>query len=186
MRQRLQSDGLATLRIAFGMGIEASDQRRVLAAHLNMNEAFGTHVLDEALFTSPAHPQWGATYGVEPYAMAADVYSAPPYAGRGGWSWYTGAAGWLHRAALESILGLHLEAEELWFTPCLPAQWPRAEITLERDGRSMHFLLVRGDHLAALAACVDPHARLLQVAERLRWNGLPQHSGFVISLPPAG
>jgi cyclic beta-1,2-glucan synthetase len=141
-------------------------------------------------YLSPAHraanPQWGATYGVEPYAMAADVYSAPPYAGRGGWSWYTGAAGWLHRAALESILGLHLEAEELWFTPCLPAHWPRAEITLQRGDRSMRFVLVRGEPQAALATCTEAHARLLLVAERLRWNEVPQHSCFVISLPPVG
>ena len=57
-----------------------------------------------------AHPQWGRAYGLEPYAVAADVYSAPPYTGRGGWSWYTGAAGWLHRGAVESILGLNLQA----------------------------------------------------------------------------
>ena len=132
-----------------------------------------------------AHPQWGAAYGVEPYAMAADVYSAPPYTGRGGWSWYTGAAGWLHRAALESLLGLHLKADDLWFTPCLPTHWPRAELTLERGGRSMHFVLVRGEPLAALAASTEPHTQLLQVGERLRWTDLPQHSGFVIPLPPA-
>ncbi len=133
-----------------------------------------------------AHPQWGAAYGVEPYVMAADVYSAPPYAGRGGWSWYTGAAGWMHRAVLESILGLHLQADELWFTPCLPAHWPRAEITLRRDGRSMHFLLLRAEALVALAAGAEPPAQLLQVAKRLRWTGLPQHSRFVIPLPGAG
>lgn len=141
-------------------------------------------------YLSPAHraanPQWGTAYGVEPYVMAADVYSAPPYAGRGGWSWYTGAAGWLHRAALGSILGLHLEAEELWFTPCLPAHWPRAEITLTRGERSMRFVLVRGDPQAELASCTEANAQLLPVGEHLRWNELPQHSCFVIALPAAG
>jgi cyclic beta-1,2-glucan synthetase len=163
------------------------------AAKLALGEPGDTHARNTPYryFTclSPAHraahPQWGAAYGVEPYAMAADVYSAPPYTGRGGWSWYTGAAGWLHRAALESLLGLHLKADDLWFTPCLPAHWPRAELTLERGGRSMHFVLVRGEPLAALAARPAPPPQLLQVGERLRWTDLPQHSGFVIPLPPA-
>ena len=58
---------------------------------------------------SPAHrwadPQQSPAYGLEPYVMAADVYTHAPYVGRGGWSWYTGSAAWLHRAAIESILG---------------------------------------------------------------------------------
>jgi cyclic beta-1,2-glucan synthetase len=131
-----------------------------------------------------AHPQWGETYGVEPYVMAADVYSQPPYEGRGGWSWYTGAAGWLHRAAVGSILGLEIGAEELFFTPCLPLHWPRAELTLLREGRHMRFLLVRGVATAALAECTEPHAQLLDVGERLRWTDLPQSSCFVVPLPP--
>jgi cyclic beta-1,2-glucan synthetase len=132
-----------------------------------------------------AHPQWGASYGVEPYVMAADVYSAPPFEGRGGWSWYTGAAGWLHRAALGSILGLQMGAEDLCFTPCLPTHWPRAELTLVRNGHSMRFVLVRGEPLAALATCTDPHAQLLRVGESLRWTDLPQNSCFVVPLLPA-
>ena len=127
-----------------------------------------------------AHPQRGAVYGVEPYVMAADVYSQPTYVGRGGWSWYTGAAGWLHRAALESILGLRLEADELWFEPCLPSHWPEAGIDLQREGRSMRFVLVRGDPGAALARWASEGARLLQPGERLRWRGLPQRSRFVV------
>jgi cyclic beta-1,2-glucan synthetase len=138
-------------------------------------------------YLSPAHrathPQWGGVYGVEPYAMAADVYSQPPYVGRGGWSWYTGAAGWLHRAAIESLLGLRLHAQELFFTPCLPSHWPRAEITLVRDGRSMHFVLVRGDPAAALAEDASSDARVLAVGERLRWGGLPARSTFVVPMP---
>ena len=83
-----------------------------------------------------AHPARGAVYGAEPYAVAGDVYSQPPWVGRAGWSWYTGAAAWLHRAAVESIFGLQHEAQRLRFTPCLPAHWPRAELTLARDGGS--------------------------------------------------
>jgi cyclic beta-1,2-glucan synthetase len=130
-----------------------------------------------------AHPQRGAVYGVEPYAMAADVYSQPPYVGRGGWSWYTGAAGWLHRAAHESILGLRLEAQELFFQPSQPTQWPEAEISLHRDGRSMRFVLVRADPAEALARWAREGARVLHVGERLRWRELPARSCFVVPLP---
>jgi N,N'-diacetylchitobiose phosphorylase len=66
-----------------------------------------------------------ATYGLEPYVVAADIYSEPPHVGRGGWSWYTGSAGWLYRAALESVLGLRLEGgRTLLIQPCIPAEWP--------------------------------------------------------------
>ncbi|WP_439589144.1 GH36-type glycosyl hydrolase domain-containing protein [Hydrogenophaga sp.] len=129
-----------------------------------------------------AHPQRGAAYGVEPYAMSADVYSQPPYVGRGGWSWYTGAAGWLHRAAHESILGLRLDAQELCFQPCLPSHWPEAEICLHRDGRSMRFVLVRAEPPEALARWASEGARVLQVGERLRWRELPERSCFVVPL----
>lgn len=131
-----------------------------------------------------SHPQWGKAYGLEPYAVAADVYSEPPYAGRGGWSWYTGAAGWMHRAVLESIIGLHLDAQELFFTPCIPSHWPQAELTLERAGRRMRFVLFRGSAAQALEACGDSTAQTLQPAERLRWPELPANSCFAIALPP--
>ena len=68
-------------------------------------------------------------YKVEPYAVAADVYSVAPQAGRGGWTWYTGSAGWLYRAGLESILGFHKRGNHLLLAPCIPRHWPRFEIT---------------------------------------------------------
>jgi len=64
-----------------------------------------------------------ATYKVEPYVVAADVYARAPHVGRGGWTWYTGSAGWMYRLIVESLLGLRLEEERLSFTPCLPAHW---------------------------------------------------------------
>ena len=73
---------------------------------------------------SPAHraadAKLGSLYGLEHYVAAGDIYSQPPYAGRGGWSWYTGAAAWLQRAALESICGLVLEGRIATIRPCLP------------------------------------------------------------------
>jgi len=64
-----------------------------------------------------------ATYKVEPYVVAADVYAVAPHTGRGGWTWYTGSAGWMYRLILESLLGLKLEAGKLRFAPCVPADW---------------------------------------------------------------
>lgn len=69
-----------------------------------------------------------ATYKVEPYVAAADVYALEPHTGRGGWSWYTGSAGWMYRLVLESLLGLRLAGETLHLAPCLPADWPAFKI----------------------------------------------------------
>ena len=62
-------------------------------------------------------------YKVEPYVVAADVYSAAPHTGRGGWTWYTGSAGWMYRLVIEALLGLHLNVDVLRLAPCLPAPW---------------------------------------------------------------
>jgi len=62
-------------------------------------------------------------YKVEPYVVSADVYAVAPHVGRGGWSWYTGSAGWMYRLIVESLLGLRLEAGTLRFAPVLPAEW---------------------------------------------------------------
>jgi cyclic beta-1,2-glucan synthetase len=67
-------------------------------------------------------------YKVEPYVVAADIYSVAPHVGRGGWTWYTGSAAWLYRAALESILGFTLRANRLSFNPVIPMEWPGFEI----------------------------------------------------------
>jgi cellobiose phosphorylase len=75
-----------------------------------------------------ASAQAVATYKVEPYVMAADVYAAAPHIGRGGWSWYTGSAGWMYRLLVESLLGLRLEVDKLYLAPCLPAHWQGFQI----------------------------------------------------------
>jgi cellobiose phosphorylase len=62
-------------------------------------------------------------YKVEPYVIAADVYTNPQHAGRGGWTWYTGSAGWMYRLITESLLGLRLEVDHLRLTPSMPAKW---------------------------------------------------------------
>jgi cyclic beta-1,2-glucan synthetase len=73
-------------------------------------------------------------YKVEPYVVAADVYSVRPHVGRGGWTWYTGSAGWLYRAGVESILGLRIKGDWLSIDPCIPTAWPGFEMTLRYRG----------------------------------------------------
>jgi len=75
-------------------------------------------------------PQEAARYKVEPYVVAADVYAVAPHAGRGGWTWYTGSAGWMYRAGIEGILGLRREGNCLRIDPCIPAAWPGFEMDL--------------------------------------------------------
>jgi cyclic beta-1,2-glucan synthetase len=74
-------------------------------------------------------------YKVEPYVAVGDVYAVPPHTGRGGWTWYTGSAGWMYRAGLESILGFKLQGERLRIDPCVPRWWRDFEIT-HRRGRT--------------------------------------------------
>jgi cellobiose phosphorylase len=68
-------------------------------------------------------PEGIGIYKVEPYVVAADVYARSPHTGRGGWTWYTGSAGWMYRFIVESLLGLRLEVDTLYFAPCFPADW---------------------------------------------------------------
>ncbi|MFM9917328.1 MAG: GH36-type glycosyl hydrolase domain-containing protein [Rhizobacter sp.] len=135
-----------------------------------------------------AHPTHGAIYGIEPYVMAGDVYTKKPYVGRGGWSWYTGAAAWMHRAAIESIFGLRQGAHTLSFAPCLPSHWPQAELTLKsgqgKDSRTMRFILIRPAALADLETTAPWGAQILHPGDLLAWRDLAPQSCFVIPLPP--
>jgi cyclic beta-1,2-glucan synthetase len=137
-------------------------------------------------YLSPAHraadPVHGPRYEIEPYVMAGDIYSQPPYVGRGGWSWYTGSAAWMYRAALEALLGLQLEADSLHFRPCLPPHWPRAELRLTRGELQMRFVLVRATAAQARPMAELEHAALLLPGERLRWTALVGHPSFVVPI----
>jgi len=75
-----------------------------------------------------SNPEKIKTYRVEPYVMAADIYSADPHKGRGGWTWYTGSAAWMYRLIIESVFGLKLEVQKLAFDPCLPPDWEHATL----------------------------------------------------------
>ncbi|HZX73633.1 MAG TPA: cyclic beta 1-2 glucan synthetase, partial [Cyclobacteriaceae bacterium] len=74
-----------------------------------------------------------ATYKAEPYVMAADVYGVAPHIGRGGWTWYTGSAGWMYQLILESYLGLKREGDTLKFEPCIPADWKSFRVQYRFD-----------------------------------------------------
>jgi len=92
------------------------------------------------------------TYKVEPYVVAGDVYDSPQHAGRGGWTWYTGSAGWMYQLLVESLLGLERRGERLRVRPLLPTQWPGFEMRY-RFGRSTY-------EIACRAAAVGERARI--------------------------
>jgi cyclic beta-1,2-glucan synthetase len=68
-------------------------------------------------------------FKVEPYVVPADIYSVPPHAGRGGWTWYTGSAAWLYRVTLERLLGFRLQGDHVLLDPCIPQSWPGFSMT---------------------------------------------------------
>ena len=93
-----------------------------------------------------------ARYQLEPYVLAADIYSVAPHVGRGGWSWYTGAAGWMYRAGVESLLGLTRQGDHIQLAPCLPADWPgfSAMVTLGTSCYAIEVLQQAGQALLML------------------------------------
>jgi cyclic beta-1,2-glucan synthetase len=102
-----------------------------------------------------------AVYKVEPYVVAADVYSVPPHTGRGGWSWYTGSAGWMYRLVIESLLGLQLEIGKdgalLHVRPCIPADW-QAFTVAYRFRQALYHLKVEQADVAELSVDGVVHA----------------------------
>jgi cyclic beta-1,2-glucan synthetase len=110
-------------------------------------------------------PEGLQRYRVEPYAVAADVYAHPMHVGRGGWTWYTGSAGWMYQAAVGSLLGLERHGVTFSVDPCIPAMWPTYSLDW-RHGESRYHIVVqnpehqyRGVRSVALDGVdVDPRA----------------------------
>ena len=110
-----------------------------------------------------ATPEQIAVYKVEPYVVAADVYAVAPHTGRGGWTWYTGSAGWMYRLLIETLLGVNLEGDQLRLTPRMPKSWTSYKIhyrfrqtvyhititRLDADTEEANQLLLDGKELAA-------------------------------------
>jgi cyclic beta-1,2-glucan synthetase len=94
-------------------------------------------------------------YRVEPYVVAADIYSAPAHARRGGWTWYTGASGWLYQAILESVLGIRIRGDVLTVTPCMPPAWPGFELTLSLDNTHYRIVVERCENADDVAMTLD-------------------------------
>jgi cellobiose phosphorylase len=90
-----------------------------------------------------ATPAQIATYKVEPYVMAADVYAVAPHVGRGGWTWYTGSAGWMYRLLIETLLGVNLEGDRLRLAPRLPKSWPSFKIHYRYRQTVYHITIAR-------------------------------------------
>ncbi|RZS46743.1 cyclic beta-1,2-glucan synthetase [Sphaerotilus mobilis] len=132
---------------------------------------------------SPAHrsadPVLGPLYGAEPYAMAGDVYSQAPYAGRAGWSWYTGSASWMHRAAIESIFGLQMDATGFSVSPSLPSHWPSAELSLTRGSLTLH-IAIRQRPAESTTATLQGDVTDLATGQLVAWQGLQGHCRYRI------
>jgi cyclic beta-1,2-glucan synthetase len=94
-------------------------------------------------------------YKVEPYVIAADTYSVAPHIGRGGWTWYTGAAGWMYRAGLEWLLGFHLQGSRLTLAPCIPAHWPGFEIVFRYRSARYEILVENPERVSRGVARVE-------------------------------
>jgi cyclic beta-1,2-glucan synthetase len=90
-------------------------------------------------------PEKVERYRVEPYVVAADVYSAAPYVGRGGWTWYTGSASWMYRLGIEMILGLQRTGDQLQLNPSIPKDWTDYQISY-RFGRTLYHILVKQEN----------------------------------------
>jgi cyclic beta-1,2-glucan synthetase len=100
-------------------------------------------------------------YKVEPYVMAADVYTEPPHVGRGGWTWYTGSSGWMYQAGVESILGFHLRGSTLTIDPCIPRAWPGYEIDFRHHSARYEIVVENPQGASRGVATVELDGRLL-------------------------
>ncbi len=138
---------------------------------------------------SPAHrwqhPTLGAAYEIEPHVLADAIRSRAPHLGRGGWSWDTGSAGWMLRAAVESICGIALARDTLAVRPCLPAHWDEIGVTIRHHGRS-HRLVICSDS-AALQRALEREggARRIAVGETVALDSLPDGSVHLVDAVPS-
>ena len=107
-----------------------------------------------------------ATYKVEPYVVAADVYTAKGHLGRGGWTWYTGSASWMYRVGLEAILGFTRTGAELRINPCVPVAWPEYRIVYQFGSASYHITVHEPSLVRHRGAAVTI-------------DGVAQSSGFI-------
>jgi cyclic beta-1,2-glucan synthetase len=82
-------------------------------------------------------------YKVEPYVIAADVYAVPPHTGRGGWTWYTGASGWMYNVGIQQILGFKKKGDKILFEPCIPRDWSEYNIIYRHSKDAIYNISVK-------------------------------------------
>jgi cellobiose phosphorylase len=109
-------------------------------------------------------------YKVEPYVMAADIYAVAPHTGRGGWTWYTGSAGWMYRLIVESLLGVRLEIDKLHFAPCFPAEW---------TGFKVHYRFRETVYHITVQQSADRNGEMHVALDRVTLDGTPTDSKTV-------
>ncbi len=96
-----------------------------------------------------------ARYKVEPYVVAADVYAAKSHVGRGGWTWYTGAAGWIYRVWLEEVLGFKLRGDTLTIAPVIPKEWPGFHLRYRHKSTWYEIAIENPDHVCSGVTLVE-------------------------------
>ena len=104
-------------------------------------------------------------YKVEPYVAAADVYAESPHVGRGGWTWYTGSAGWMYRAGIEWLLGFRLRGAVLHLDPCIPRAWRRFEIAFRYHGSRYEIMVENPRGVSRGVAQIEVDGRTLGVRQ---------------------
>ncbi len=124
------------------------------------------------------------TYRVEPYVVAADVYTLTNCPGRGGWTWYTGSAGWMYRLMIETFVGLRIEADRLWFDPRVPPQWAAFTVHYRYFETFYHIALERSEQPGVVVDNVpSPDGFIHLVNDRREHNVQIRYT--VPELPPA-
>ena len=99
-------------------------------------------------------------YKVEPYAVAADIYAAEKHVGRGGWTWYTGSAGWMYQLILESFLGLKREKNILRIEPCVPAEWKSFTVHYRYEQTTYHITVEQSGGNSEAGIIVDGNSQV--------------------------
>jgi cyclic beta-1,2-glucan synthetase len=131
-------------------------------------------------------PGGSERYRVEPYAIAADVYAHPMHVGRGGWTWYTGSAGWMYQAAIRALLGVQRHGATISISPCIPAIWPEYSVDYTIGRTRYRFIVLNPEHRTNGVASVSLDGTIVDArAVPLVDDGAEHKVDVVLGTPPA-
>jgi len=133
-------------------------------------------------------PEKCARYKVEPYVECADVYAVAPHTGRGGWTWYTGSAGWLYRAIVEWVLGFRLHGGRLRIEPCIPRAWKGFALTYRRGDTSWRIEVENPQHICRGVAAIEVDGVTLEdsgAGIALLDDGASHHARVILQKEPS-